>query len=718
MVDTRRKTYPFSAIIGQREMKLALILNAVDPGVGGVLIRGEKGTAKSTAARALAALLPEIHVVRGCHFSCHPDDPPLLCDDCLRTRELLLRGTEERLPGERLPAKTLPVSKRRVRIVEIPLNATEDMVLGSIDFSRAIKEGERVFQPGLLGRANRGIVYVDEVNLLDDHLVDIILDAAGSGVNIVEREGIHYSHPARFVLVGTMNPEEGEIRPQLLDRFGLCVEVRGLEDREERVEMMNRREEYDRDPDQFIASFRGLDEEEGKRIAEARKLLPGVEVPRQMRTFISELSSRHNVAGHRADLVIQRAAAAYTAYRGALEVTHRDIQQVASMALRHRMRDASQPQPLPERKPKPSEDNREEKDKKEDERKKRQDRGDNREREDRPERGENSEENPLKEVYSVEIPERDGEPDGEIRENMQPREGGEGRDKTFKAGEMFRVRKIEQRKDRKPRLGSGRRSKTRTPQKQGRYVKSTYDRETKDLALDATLRAAAPYQKARLERAGIRSDQSSYSGEGRRFIITKGDLHRKVREKRIGAFFLFIVDASGSMGAKGRMVAAKGAVLSLLMDAYQKRDTVSLVVFRRREAQVLLPPTSSVERAFTILKELPLGGRTPLSDGLIKGERIIRTRLMKEPLGKPIVLIVTDGKSNVSVGGGAPGEESLLIAARMASEQRARFIVVDTESTGMVNFGYAQRLAMALRGDYCKIEDLKARDLVQLVRSM
>jgi magnesium chelatase subunit D len=290
-----RPVFPFAAIIGQEDLKQSLLLNAVNPAIGGVLIRGEKGTAKSTAVRALAALLPEIDVVHGCPYSCRPDHPDVYCDGC-RHSDHVLEWT-----------------RRRVRVVNLPLNATEDRVVGGIDFSLAIKQGRRALQPGLLAAAHRGILYIDEVNLLDDHIVDIVLDAAASGENIIEREGISFCHPSRFILVGTMNPEEGELRPQLLDRFGLCVETAGASSPDDRVTLMQRRETFDSDPVGFMQAVAEQNRSIARRIETGRANLPGVRMPRHLRSFIGELCTENFVAGHRADLVIEQAALAVAA---------------------------------------------------------------------------------------------------------------------------------------------------------------------------------------------------------------------------------------------------------------------------------------------------------------------------------------------------------------------------------------------------------------------
>src|SRR5215467_14978606 len=301
-----RYTYPFTAIVGQDRMKLALCLNAVHPGIGGVLIRGERGTGKSTAVRALARLLPEHDVVMGCHFGCDPDDRDALCVDC-----------RERAALADVP---LPRERRRMRVVELPINASEDRVVGTIDLEAALKEGFRRFEPGVLAEANRNILYVDEVNLLDDHIVDVLLDAAAMGVNVVEREGVSVMHPSRFILVGTMNPEEGELRPQLLDRFGLCVDVEGIRDLERRVEIVEQRAGWETDPVGFYERHAAGEEEVRVRIAEGISTFPEIDLPRSILRLIAQLSIALEVDGHRSDLVCARAAQAKAAYDSATVV--------------------------------------------------------------------------------------------------------------------------------------------------------------------------------------------------------------------------------------------------------------------------------------------------------------------------------------------------------------------------------------------------------------
>jgi len=323
-VALERYTFPFTAIVGQERMKLALILNAIHPAIGGVLIRGEKGTAKSTAVRALARLLPEQDVVDGCQFGCHPDDVESLCTDCRDRHD----------DGEH----PLPRTQRRMRVVELPINASEDRVVGTIDLEAALKEGSRRFEPGVLAEANRNILYVDEVNLLDDHIVDVLLDAAAMGVNVVEREGVSVTHPARFILVGTMNPEEGELRPQLLDRFGLCVDVEGIRDLDRRVEIVEQRASWEDDPSAFYERHAAGEDEVRGRIAEGISTFPEIELPRAILRLVAQLSIALEVDGHRSDLVCARAAQAKAAYdrTGMVELSH--VTDVAQMVFSHRLR--------------------------------------------------------------------------------------------------------------------------------------------------------------------------------------------------------------------------------------------------------------------------------------------------------------------------------------------------------------------------------------------
>ncbi|MDO8873751.1 MAG: AAA family ATPase [Methanoregula sp.] len=312
--------YPFSAIVGQEQMKKALILNAINPRIGGVLIKGEKGTAKSTAARALAHLLPDREVVEGCIFGCDPADKKGLCLDCQKRQPDLITTTA------------------RMRVIELPISATEDKVVGSLDIEHALKKGEKKFEPGILAQAHRNILYVDEVNLLNDHIVDVLLDAAAMGMNFIEREGVSYVHPSAFILIGTMNPEEGELRPQLLDRFGLCVDIEGIHDANTRVEIIRRRQKYDDFPEEFIPAWASSEQELRERIVRAQKILPQVTVSDEMLKMIAQICIDMAVDGHRADITMMKAAATLAAYNGRNSVTDEDVRDAAALVLSHRMR--------------------------------------------------------------------------------------------------------------------------------------------------------------------------------------------------------------------------------------------------------------------------------------------------------------------------------------------------------------------------------------------
>ena len=675
---THHTIYPFAAIVGQEELKLSLILNTVNPMIGGVLIRGEKGTAKSTTVRALASLLPLLTIRSGCPYSCDPEDKAALCHYCLQHQDK-------------------NISRRRTRVVTLPLNATEDRVAGGIDFNLAVNYGKRSLQPGLLAEAHRGILYVDEINLLDDHIVDIILSAASSGINVVEREGLSLTHPARFILVGTMNPEEGALRPQLLDRFGLCVDVSAESDKKRRVVLMERRESFDADPKKFLEQYAKENAKIAGSIHASRRRMGRIVMPDRLRRLCAQLCSENNVAGHRADLVMEQGAKALAAYLGHPEVLEEDIAQVAQMVFLHRKRETAPSPPPPTDHEKKHDHDHDDKS------------------------GENSQENrqdgdgPSKDRSGKETGK--GESDGtnpqdrnnkgnldfdKIENKHNRRE--EVLDQIFAVGETFKVQNFASSRDRIFRRGSGRRSRSCMLKKTGRYVKSALGEKTGDVALDATLRAAAPCQIHRKNNHGLA------------VVLKKEDIREKIREKRIGNFLLFLVDASGSMGARGRMVASKGAIMSLLLDAYQKRDRVAMVSFRKDQAVVNLPPSASIELAAALLRKMPVGGRTPLSAGLVKSYEMIRNYLCREPTGRPIVVIVTDGKTNVALGNQKPVDEARELASRLATDERIRFIVVDTESRGLVHFGLALELARSMNAKYFKTRDLRADTLVKIVK--
>jgi len=660
--------FPLTALVGQEKMKLGLLLNAINPRIGGVLIRGGKGTAKSTAARGLADLLPEIDAVAGCSFACAPS-ANLLCDG----RELLC-GSGNPPCAER----------RRVRVVDLPIGATEDRLLGSLDVEHAIREGRRRFEPGLLARADRGILYVDEVNLLGDHLVDVLLDVATSGVNRVEREGVSFAHPARFILVGTMNPEEGDLRPQLLDRFGLAVEVESLRDPAQRIEAVRRRIAFEADPEAFLEAWRAAQDAERARIEQARKRLPEVCLDDRMLGLIAAICAEFEVDGLRADLVIYKTAQTLAAYRGYGRVGEQEVRDAAALALPHRCRRG----PFE----KPDFD-----DRRLDEVVSRQGPGGEKKGPAPPERP----------------PDTGGEDGPGRKEDSNPPSGSEREGNDGHAPEQvvppgptgWAPPLASDPPDRRPRKGEGRRSRVVSQDHRGHYVGSgPAGQRPRDVAFDATLRAAAPFQKAR-QREGA---------SGLALQVRPEDLQVKVRETRAGNLILFLVDASGSMGARQRMSAVKGAVLALLLDAYQRRDRVGLIAFRGSDASLLLPPTNSVEMAERHLRVLPTGGRTPLTSGLQMAHEALAREINRDRDLLPLLVLVSDGRANVAPEGGDP-VETALAAARAIRSRGIPAVVVDAEE-GHLRLGLAREISNALGGRYIRLKEVAAERVSQAVR--
>ncbi|MFK4149027.1 putative cobaltochelatase [Streptomyces sp. NPDC004065] len=660
--------FPFTAVVGQDDLRLALLLNAVSPAVGGVLVRGEKGTAKSTAVRALSALLPEVAVVPGCRFSCDPASPDPACPD----------GPHEPGAGTSRPA----------RMVELPVGASEDRLVGALDIERALAEGVKAFEPGLLAEAHRGILYVDEVNLLHDHLVDLLLDAAAMGASYVEREGVSVRHAARFLLVGTMNPEEGELRPQLLDRFGLTVEVAASREPDLRVEVVRRRLAYDDDPAGFAARWAAEEAAVRQRIVAARELLPRVRLGDGALRQIAATCAAFEVDGMRADIVMARTATALAAWAGRTEVLAEDVRQAALLALPHRRRRN------PFDAPGLDED-------KLDETLERS-AGDG---DDDPDPHDPGPDGPGPDGPGGGGPAPDSGPRGdadggarpEAGEGGQPQPAGAREQPAARAAEPFRARVLSV-----PGIGqgaAGRRSRARTEHGRTTGARRPRGALTK-LHLAATVHAAAPHQRAR-----------GRSGPG--LVVRRDDLRQATREGREGNLVLFVVDASGSMAARQRMGAVKGAVLSLLLDAYQRRDKVGLVTFRGSSAEVALPPTSSVDAAAARLRSLPTGGRTPLAEGLLRAHEVLRVERLRDPARRALVVVVTDGRAT----GGAEPVARAGRAARLFAAERLASVVVDCES-GPVRLGLAGRLAGELGGTAVTLAELRADSIASLVRDV
>lgn len=709
--------YPFSAIVGQEQLLLALILNAINPSLSGVLIRGEKGTAKSTAVRALADLLPEVEAVADCPFGCNPHSEERMCRSC---RRRLAAG------------ETPPVEKQKVQVVNLPIGATEDRVAGTIDFEFALNTGKKRIETGVLAAANRNILYVDEVNLLDDHIVNLLLDSCVSGMNIIEREGISFVHPSEFVLVGTMNPEEGELRPQLLDRFGLCVAVEGITDLVARVTLIKRREEFDTDPAGFLQKWDRAQEELRERIRLAKEFLPRVTVPQKTRDFISQICLVNQVDGHRADIYLEKTARTIAAFYHRRIPTLDDLSRAASLVLPHRSRRADLPTRTledfhrmlaeelakqqdmkPGRNEIPGED-------------------DSLVEVEADKTSVNGDE--MSDADAAELSSSGGRNDNtegeqesgrlepgsqsDIVAGCQDLEDKAFKERLFGVGETFRVPPLLLKKDRNYRKKTGRRMPTKTLRKTGRYVRSTLQRRNDDMAFDATIRAAAPYQKSRPKRNVA-------------IVIEETDIREKVREMKVGTLLLFVVDASGSMGTR-LMTETKAAMISLLLDAYQRRDKVALVTFKGDSAEVLLPPTNSIDLAKKLLEDLPAGGKTPLGQGLLKAHEVLVNYMRRDMQTLPMMVLISDGEANVGVKKNkcyeGPGYSALLeelfdIAKMIREDKRIKTLVIDTEERRFSVFrnaatspSMALRIAKAMGSSYCKIEDFRAGGLIRAVK--
>jgi magnesium chelatase subunit D len=665
-------TLPFSAVVEAGDMSLALVLTTISPAIGGVLVRGEKGTAKSTIVRALAGVLPPIEVAAGDAFNRHPSEV-------------------DGAAGE----------ERAVRLVELPVGATEDRVLGSLHLERALSAGETHYEPGLLAKAHRGILYVDEVNLLHDHLVDLLLDAAAMGRSTVERDGVSVSHAARFVLVGTMNPEEGELRPQLLDRFGLTVEVAAPRDPTLRVEVVRRRMAFDADPVAFSAAYASQEAELTERIQAAQSRVGQVVLGDEMLMRIAQLCAAFDVDGMRADIVTARTAVAHAAWHDRTEVTLDDVRAAARLALPHRRRrnpfDApgldedlldevlgdDDPDPDPDGGPDghgdPDPD---------------------------PDGGPDGHGDPVEDPSDASGTGESGSadaspappPPGGGSDGAQPERGTSGNDDDDRtvaaAGTPYRARLFTV-------AGTGageagRRSRALT--ESGRRIGAAPGSRGAIHLLE-TLRAAAPHQRSR----GRTEGPLRFRG---------GDLRVATREGQESNLVLFCVDASGSMAARRRMEQVKTAILSLLLDAYQRRDKVGLVTFRGSAADLVLPPTHSVDIAARRLDDLPAGGRTPLAEGLLEAGRVLGLERIRDPRRRPLLVVVTDGRATSGPDAVRRSQQAagLLAAAHVSS------LVVDCEA-GAMRLGLAAMLAQHLGAEHVPVGQVSAGDLTSAVAS-
>lgn len=636
----RPVSFPFSAIVGQSQLKTGLLLCAVDPTLGGVLVRGDKGTAKSTAARALTDILPPIKRVTACAFNCVPEQPCEHCEVCSDA-------------SQSQPA-TVP-------FITLPLGATEDRVLGTLDLEQALRGARRAYQPGLLAAAHRGILYIDEVNLLPDHLVDVLLDVAAMGINSVQREGLSITHPARFTLIGTMNLEEGDLRPQLLDRFGLMVEVAAPREKSLRSEVVRRRIAYEADPPEFAAAWEQEQNVLRQQLATAQGLLPQVVLDDAMLDLISHLCCEFEVASLRADIVMHKASRALAALDGRVQVTPDDVRSAAELVLPHRRRRKPFEQP-----------------------------GLDRERLD----------DLMQQAgHEQEQQEQSGaDQQQDQKQEQQNQESGEDAGKenesqVFAAAAGAPGRKISVETD-SARSVAGRRSEARDVTR-GRIVRAVPNENPSSLAIVPTLCSAALRNAAE-------------------FQVTRADLHQQLRVGKNANLILFVVDASGSMAAQRRMEAVKGAVLALLTDAYQRRDEVAVISFRGETATLLLAPTRSVDRAEQGLRALPTGGRTPLPHALQMVLEILE-RADRDSM-PPLLVLLSDGRANVALTeGGDPWRETLALAEQLA-RRRIAALVLDTE-TGYLRLGRANQLAQALGAECLTLEQLSSDSLALTIRS-
>ncbi|MFG2039605.1 VWA domain-containing protein [Dactylosporangium sp. NPDC048998] len=689
--------YPFSAVVGLADLRLALLLTAVSPAIGGVLVRGEKGTAKSTIVRALAALLPEVEVVSGCRFACDPAAPDPGCPDGPHT------------PGAGF-------GRRRSALVELPVGATEDRVVGTLDLQRALGDGVKAYEPGLLAAAHRGVLYVDEVNLLPDHLVDLLLDAAAMGRAHVERDGVSVKHAARFLLVGTMNPEEGEPRPQLVDRFGLVVGVAAPQEAAPRAEVVRRRLAYEADPAAFAARYVEADAALAEHIAAARARLGAVALPDRELDRIARICLAYRVDGLRADIVVARTAVALAAWHGRTVVTRDDVRDAARLALPHRRRrdpldppgaDRDRLEEVLDQEAGPDDDDDPPGGGSPD------DDGGPRPPDGAPEgspgdsaeapagvpdgaegRSDGADAGARPSTDAARWPDPPGtnRPDADVSDKSDsPREsdlsdlsgmsqeGGVGAPGALAfAGLPYKPRllSIAGRANRQAGAHAGRRSPALS--RHGRVVRSRAPLGGKltSIHVPDTVRAAALRGAARAEARDVRE---------------------AVKVGREANLVLFVVDASGSMAARQRMSVVKTAILSLLRDAYQRRDKVGMIAFRGHDAALVLEPTASHEVGVLRLAELRTGGRTPLAAGLRQAARTLHGERRRDARRRPLLVVVTDGRST-------SGPDPLSVVPLLAGVPA---VVVDCES-GPIRLGLARRLAAALEASCIPLTSLGA----------
>lgn len=638
-LNSKPMNYPFTAIVGQEQLKKALLLCAINPAIGGILIQGDKGTAKSTAARALAEVIPLVTKIQDCSFNCLPGHAASLCEVCKQVEKTLVQV--------------------KAPFINLPLGATEERVLGSIDLEAVLVEKKKKFQPGLLAAVHQGILYIDEVNLLPDHLVDVLLDVSAMGENIIEREGLSLSHPSRFTLIGTMNPEEGQLRPQFLDRFGLMVNVEAPYVIEERTEVVRRRIAFENDQALFIQRWALKQEALQEKVLRAKELLPLVVLPDELLSLISELCTKLHVRSLRADIVLYKTAITLAALDQRKEVTEDDVREAATLALAHRSKKHPFSPPPPHMPDRPNTD----KDQEDDQTLQRR----------------NEEENPS------------------VKKENTSEQQDSAAEKVFDAGVATLLPKIEGRNTTQERAAQTGKRTDAANVKKGLFVRAEPGKQATDLAITATILHAVLRDPEQVE-------------------VSMADLHYKKREGKKGNLILFVVDASGSMAASKRMEAVKGTVLSLLTDAYQKRDTVGVIAFRGIAAEVLLQPTQDIALAEEAMKTLPTGGRTPLPHALQTVISLLQT-LERKGDYHPILILLTDGKANVALpGGNDPWGQTMVLASQL-KEQAVQSMVLNTD-INYFNSGKAEELAIHLGAEYRSLTDISAEQLTPIINQI
>ncbi|MGB7969984.1 MAG: VWA domain-containing protein [Methanobacterium sp.] len=679
--------FPFTAIVGQDDVKKSLILNAINPSIGGVLIKGDKGTGKTTAVRALADLLPPIKVIKGCAFNCDPDDKDSLCDSC--------------------KSEGYEVETKNMRVVELPLGSTEDRVVGSINIEKALKEGIKSLEPGILADANRNILYVDEINLLDDNLVDVLLDAAAYGVNIVEREGVSVAHPSNFMLVGTMNPAEGELRPQLSDRIGLHISVHSIMNLEERVQIMERREEFEKDPTAFKEKFNKEQSLILEKIVTAREMLKKVHVSRDIMGIIAYVCMEVGVDGHRADIAILKTSKTIAAYQNMDEVNTDHVEEAAQLVLGERFHKSSQNKNKINQmiqkakedisKQKKEQEEKQNSDKQEDQKDNGQSPEGTKQPKDIEEKGENNpqkpesgdepgksneQENQNTQNPGDHTPEKlDDNPDTKEKgKNLKSLEKEEDVDSCDQGLDIKKLLKIKGKKKKKL---YGKRVDSTT--QKGKYVKSRLSKDLKnDIAIDATLRAAAMSSDGVIQ-------------------VKSEDLRHKVRKHGAKASLALVVDISGSMYSERKAERIKDILINVIDDAGRQGDKISVIGFKGKEAAVIIPTTKRATSFREQIDNITIGGTTPLASGMKKGFEILKKEKFK-PEYVPRMLILTDGMPNVAVDEN-PRKDALKIASEL-KDNEIQTIVVNFELAVKYGRDMNMELAVASGGRYYDLEDI------------